>query len=205
MNFTLLNSRGLPNLGYICRMEWIDIIIAAYLAYAVYKGFRRGFVLAALTLLSLSIGIYLTLRFSVFTKEWLLYKNIGSGDTAGLLAFVFTFLGVLIGIHFLGQALTKILSTLYMGLLNRIAGAIFELLKAIFICSVFFNLFHKINYNHLLVSEEKLAQSILFKPLENTTRILFPLMQEWYEKGWNNIKNELEPDKSLQKSEWITD
>ncbi len=186
-------------------MEWLDIIIAAYLAYAVYKGFKKGFVLAVLSLLSLCIGIYLSLRFSMFTKEWLLYKNIGSGDTAGLLAFVITFLGVLIGIHFLGKFLTKILTKLYLGLLNRIAGGVFELLKAIFICSVFFNLFHKVNYNHLLVSEEKLAQSILYKPLENTTRILFPLMQEWYEKGWSNIKNELEPEESLQKSDYITD
>jgi len=50
----------------------------------------------------------------------------------------------------------------------------------VLIISVFLNLFQKINFNNLILSEEKLNESIFYKPVESISKTVFPLMDKWY-------------------------
>lgn len=159
----------------------VDFIIALLIGYALYKGFKEGLVLALISLVSLIVGIFLSLKFSFLFKDWILEKTQWSANVVTICAFVFTFLLVLIAIQFLGKALTKILKTVALGGLNRLAGAVFLGLKMILIISVFLNLFQKINYNHFIASKETLDKSIFYHPIEDFSMAVYPMMQEWYQ------------------------
>lgn len=158
----------------------IDIIIASLIGFALYKGFKQGLVVALISLVSLVVGVFAALKFSFLFREWILEKTQWNVNMVTIAAFVFTFLLVLICIQFLGKFLTKILKTVALGGINRILGAIFLGVKMILIVSVILNIFQKINFNNLLASEETLNTSMFYKPIESFSKMVFPLMDEWY-------------------------
>ncbi|RRJ88037.1 CvpA family protein [Paenimyroides tangerinum] len=166
---------------YFIFMLVVDIIIACLIGYALYKGFKEGLVLALISLVSLIVGIFLSLKFSFLFKDWILEKTQWSANVVTICAFVFTFLLVLIAIQLLGKALTKIIKTVALGGLNRLAGAVFLGLKMILIISVVLNLFQKINYNHYIATEETLNKSLFYHPIEDFSKLVYPMMEEWYQ------------------------
>ena len=166
---------------YFIFMLVVDIIIACLIGYALYKGFKEGLVLALISLVSLIVGVFLSLKFSFLFKDWILEKTQWNANVVTICAFVFTFLLVLIAIQLLGKALTKIIKTVALGGLNRLAGAVFLGLKMILIISVVLNLFQKINYNHYIATEETLNKSLFYHPIEDFSKLVYPMMEEWYQ------------------------
>ena len=158
----------------------IDLLIAVLLGYALFKGLQKGLIVSVISLIALIVGIYFSLRFSFFISEILQQNTQWSPNVITVSAFFITFLTVLILLFLLGKILTKLVNAVALGFINKLAGAVFEGLKMILIISVFLNLFQKVNYNNLLVSEEKLNESVFYHPLEEVSRIIFPLMDKWY-------------------------
>lgn len=158
----------------------IDIIIAVLLGYALFKGLQNGLVVSVISLVALIIGIYVSLRFSFFTSEFLADSTGWNPGTITVAAFFITFVVVLILLFVLGKAITKLVDSMALGFVNKLAGAVFECLKMVLIISVFLNLFQQINFNNLIVSEEKLNESVFYKPVEKISKIVFPLMDKWY-------------------------
>lgn len=159
----------------------VDIIIACLIGYALYKGFKEGLILALISLVSLIAGIFISLKFSFLFKDWIFEKTQWNPNVITICAFVFTFVLVLIGVQLLGKALTKIIKTVALGGLNRLAGAVFLALKMILIISVVLNLFQKINFNNYLVSDETLNKSFFYQPIEDFSKLVYPMMEEWYQ------------------------
>lgn len=179
-------------------MYIIDIIIACLLGYSLYKGFRNGLVISLVSLVSLVAGIFIALKFSFLLRDYILKATQWNANMVTLVAFVLTFLGVLILIHQLGKILTRVIKTLALGGVNRLAGAVFEGLKMILIISVVFNIFQKLNFNNLLVSEETLSQSLFYIPIESTSKKVFPLMEEWYKIALEKTGKEVQDFKQKQ-------
>jgi membrane protein required for colicin V production len=107
-------------------MNWLDIVIIIILGIQVVTGFIQGFVKALGGLIGLILGIILAGRY---------YENLASGlfsfisnsDVANVVAFV-VILVVVWGIFsIIASLLTKIVSVAFLGLVNRIAGAVFGL------------------------------------------------------------------------------
>lgn len=158
----------------------IDLIIAVLLGYSLFKGLQKGLVVALVSFVALLAGIYFALRFSFFTRNLLLKSTEWNPNTITIAAFFITFIIVLLALYALGKVVTKLVDTFALGFINKIAGAAFEGLKMVLIISVFLNLFQKINYNNLLLSEEKLDESIFYHPVEKVSQLVFPLMDKWY-------------------------
>src|SRR5690606_17788034 len=162
------------------------------LGYALFKGLQKGLIVSVISLIALIAGIYFSLRFSFFISEILQQNTQWNQNVISVSAFFMTFLLVLVLLFLLGKILTKLVNAVALGFINKLAGAAFESLKMILIISVFLNLFQKINYNNLLVSEEKLEESVFYHPLEEVSRSIFPLMDKWYKAVLNEAKERME-------------
>jgi len=167
-------------------------MIACLLGFSLYKGFKNGLVIALISLVSLLVGIYISLKFSFLLKDVIMQATQWNPYSVTLVAFVLTFIGVLFLIYQFGKILTKMLSSLALGGVNRIGGAIFEGLKMLMVISVVFNIFQKLNFNNMLVSEETLAKSQFYIPIESTSKKVFPLMGEWYQMAAEKTGKELD-------------
>jgi membrane protein required for colicin V production len=103
--------------------------------------------------------------------------------TIQIIAFIGTFLVVIISVSLTGKFLTKMASFAYLGWINKAGGGFFRVLKTVLIVSILFSVFEKINYNHFLAKKETLDRSIFFNPIQKTADFVFPSIQKLYQKA----------------------
>ena len=155
-------------------MNVFDIIIAALLLFGLIKGLIKGFFVEVASISALILGVFGAIHFSYFVGDFL--KDTVSWDEKyiTLTAFAGTFILIVIAISFIGKILTKIASFAALGIINRILGAAFGLLKIGIILSVVFVFFGKVNNTIPFVKKEVLEESILYQPIKNLVPLVFP-------------------------------
>ena len=152
-------------------MGFIDIVLGALLVFGLIRGLRNGLIVEFASLISFFVGIYLAVKFS---------SVLGDSKTAKVTAFVIILIVVIIGIHLLAKALSKIASAMLLGGLNKKGGAVFGTLRTALFLGVILSLFQKVNINNTLVSKETQAKSIFFNPILKTSEFMFPVLSNWF-------------------------
>ena len=162
-------------------MSFLDIIVCALLVFAFYKGVMNGLFVELASLISLVLGIYFAVKFSSFMKEILMEYVKWNPNSIQIVAFILTFIVVVIAIHLLGKFLTGIANFAFLGWLNKLGGGFFRVLKTVLIVSIVFSVFEKINYNNFLAKKETLDNSIFFNPIQKIAGYVFPSIKKGYE------------------------
>lgn len=108
-------------------MNTLDIIIAIVLVIQVITGLMQGLIKALLGLIGLIVGIFLAGRFYENLASSL-FSFISNPDTANIVAFIAILLVVWAVFSIIATILTKMASAIFLGLVNRIGGAVFGLL-----------------------------------------------------------------------------
>ena len=160
-------------------MGFIDIVLGAFLAYGMFKGFKNGLIVELASLLSLYIGIYVAVKFSSVVGN-AHGDTLSTSKTGKVIAFVLTFLAVVVGIHYLAKALSKIASIVFLGWLNKMGGVVFGLLKTVLIVGIVLSLFQKVNINDTLISKETQENSVFFNPILKTSEFMLPVLTDWF-------------------------
>jgi membrane protein required for colicin V production len=171
-------------------MNILDIIILVPLAYFAYKGFAKGFIITLAMLAGLLLGLYAAIHFSEYTVT--LLRDQFNMDSANirLIAYLFTFVVVLILVYLLGQFLTKVAKTTGLGIFNRIAGLLLGVLKGLMIVSVLVVLFGKIDPKSFLIPEKTKKESMFYKPVSEISEMVFPFLKSYSEKAKKLIMDE---------------
>ena len=167
-------------------MSFLDIIVCALLVFAFYKGVVNGLFVELASLISLILGIYFAVKFSSFVKELLMGFVKWNPNSIQIVAFILTFIVVVIAIHLLGKFLTGIANFAFLGWLNKLGGGFFRVLKTVLIVSIVFSVFEKINYNNYLAKKETLDNSIFFNPIQKIAGYVFPSIKKGYEEMKKN-------------------
>ncbi len=162
-------------------MSFLDVVLGSLLAFGLYKGIRNGLFVELASFVSLLLGIYIAIKFSSFATKVLSGFVNWNPKTIQIIAFLLTFLIVIIGISLAAKFLTKIASFAYLGWINKLGGGGFRLLKTVLIVSVFLNLFEKINFNNTFAKKETLDKSLFYHPIQKTAGFVFPSIEKWYE------------------------
>lgn len=167
-------------------MSFLDIILGALLAFALYKGIANGLFLELASFVSLIIGVYFAVKFSVITKDILSGFVHWNPNTIQVIAFILTFIMIVAGITFLAKILTGIADFAFLGWINKLGGGLFRVLKTVLIVGLVFSIFEKINHNHFLAKKETLDKSIFYNPIQKTAGFMYPSITKWY----GNLKAE---------------
>lgn len=159
-------------------MNTLDIILALVLLIFAYKGFTQGFIIGVATLMGLVAGLWAAVHFSDYAAHIL--RDVIHFHTShmALASFTFTFLAVLILIFLLGKLLTGIINLMALGLLNRLAGALFGIAKGCLILSAFFYILVSLDPKGNLLSHNQQRDSRLYKPIAGIFPALLPLVKE---------------------------
>jgi membrane protein required for colicin V production len=164
-------------------MSFLDIVLGGLLCFSLYKGIRNGLFVELASLLSLILGIYIAIKFSDVMKNILSGWVHWNPYTIQVIAFILTFIVVVVGIYWLGKSLTSIADFAFLGWINSLGGGFFRILKTILIISVFLTIFEKINYHNYLAKKETLDKSIFFNPIQKVAGFIFPSIEKWYDKA----------------------
>ncbi|HSD07828.1 CvpA family protein [Flavobacterium sp.] len=164
-------------------MSFFDIIVGLLLCYSLYKGIRNGLFVELASFLSLILGIYIAIKFSDILKNVLSGWLHWNPYTIQIIAFILTFIIVVIIIYMLGKLFTNLADFAFLGWINTIGGGFFRVLKTILIISIFLTLFQKINYHNYLAKKETLDKTIFFNPIQKIAGFVFPSIEKWYDKA----------------------
>lgn len=155
-------------------MNTFDIIIAAILLFGFIRGLFKGLFVEVASFVGLIAGIYGAIHFSHYMKNLLITRVSWEEKYITLVSFAITFIIILLVIILIGKLFTKIADFASLGILNKLLGGIFGVLKIGIILSVILLIFSKLNNKIPFLSEEQRESAILYKPLKNLAPIIFP-------------------------------
>ena len=155
-------------------MNTVDIILSLVLLYGLVRGFFRGFLAELASLVGIVAGIYGAIHFSHFLGNFLSEHVDWKIQYINLISFAITFVLIVFLISLAGKMLTKIAAFAALGIVNKLLGAVFGLVKSAFIVSVIIMFFKATNERIELVEVETLETSILYKPVEKIAPIVLP-------------------------------
>jgi len=175
-------------------MKLFDIILLIPLAWFTIKGFRKGLIIELASVVALIGGIYVAYFFSDVTANFLLNTFKLSSKYIQAVSFIITFIIVIVLVFMLAKALEAIVKTVSLGLLNKMAGAVFGFFKISIIIGFFLFQLTYLDYQKKIISEETKQESFLYEPLIKITLTAMPLMKNIKEKVLACIKTEGDED-----------
>lgn len=177
-------------------MNWIDAVIIIILIISMVTGFINGFVKELASLAALVLGIWGAIKFSSFTAAKLYDYFDMTGQYVGIIAFIITFLIIVVCIHFIGILADKIITSISLGFVNRILGIAFGLLKSILIMSVIFVVLNVIDSKRAFLPRETIERSTFYNPISDIAPALFPIIGEGsFSKSFDRFKKK--PDEPV--------
>lgn len=145
-------------------LNMLDILLVVPMLILMFLGWKQGLVRTLATLAGLLVGIWAAVHLSQWVAELIGLES----ENAVLIAFAVCFVGALVLTYLLGHMVEGLMKAAKIGIVNRIAGALFGLLKALCILSVLLGWMVMLDGGEKLIKPEMKEKSILYKPVYTT-------------------------------------
>ena len=147
-------------------MNLIDSICLIILIYGSYKGFKNGIVGELLSFLGILLGIYLSKTYHPIVDEYLATIFDSTNQLVSLISVILIFSVTIILTKILSKVITKALNVMALGLLNKLIGSIFGLLKYLLILCIITFIFSKANDVFVLIETNKIEKTQIFSKIQ---------------------------------------
>lgn len=168
-------------------MNYIDIILGVLLIIAAIMGFRKGLVIEVASLAALVLGIWGAIHFSNITSDLLVKYFDLKTEYLNIISFIVTFIVIVILVYIVGNVVSKMVDSVGLGIINKMGGMVFGLLRAILVLSILLIVIDKIDNDVQFIPEKTKESSTMYEPIKNVAPSIFPFIDDWYEK-YNPLK-----------------
>ncbi len=169
-------------------MGILDIVLGLLLIYGLYKGLKNGLFVEIASIIALVAGLYGAIHFSYIAGDYLSKNMEWNERYINIASFIITFIIIVLVVQLAGKFLTKIADFAMLGLLNKLAGAIFGALKVAVILGALLVFFERANSSVNLVKSETLEESALYEPIKEIGALIFSKVLK--EKEDNSLEEE---------------
>lgn len=155
-------------------MNVFDIIVYVALAWAVFNGWRRGFLLQMMSLVAVVAALYLSVKYC---------SEVGAllgldGTTQPIAGFIVIFAVTLILLTIAGYLMRKVFRFAGLGMVDILFGILFSVLKIGVIVSALFAWFAAVNKDYDWASKQTVEESRWFTPISGVVDKLTPYFEE---------------------------
>ena len=147
-------------------MNLIDSICLILLIYGSYKGFKNGIVGELLSFLGILLGIYLSKTYYPIVDEYLATIFDSTNQLVSLISVILIFSVTIILTKILSKVITKALNVMALGLLNKLIGSIFGLLKYLLILCIITFIFSQANDIFVFIETNKIEETQIFSKIQ---------------------------------------
>ncbi len=159
-------------------MNYIDIILIIPLLWGLYKGFSKGLIIEAASLIAFGLAVWGAVKFHDFLSGWM-HDSMGwDSKYLPLFSFAAIFIGVLLVVIGIAKLLEKIVKSVSLGFLNKIGGAVFGMLKFGLLLSMIIFFLEAINRSVLFIPEETKNNSLLYGHVQKIAPTVIPGLNE---------------------------
>lgn len=147
-------------------MNLIDSICLIILIYGSYKGFKNGIVGEVLSFLGILLGIYLSKTYYLVIDEYLVTVFDSTNQLVSIISVILIFSVTIILSKILSKVITKALNVMALGLLNKLIGSVFGLLKYLLILCIITFVFSKANDIFVIIEKNKIEETQIFSKVQ---------------------------------------
>ena len=159
-------------------MAVIDIVFFTLIGFGVIKGLFKGFFVEVASVAALLIGSYGAVHFSNYAYSALSGFLDWSKRNINILAFIMTFLVIVLSIMLIGKAMTKLVNVMSLGIINRQLGGVFGGLKIALLISVLILVLNNFSILKLIVAEDDLKKSTIYNHVQGIAPAIMPAFVE---------------------------
>lgn len=160
-------------------MNTLDIVLLVLVGLGLVHGLFKGLIMEVATLLALILGIWGASRFSYFAaaliSEWLEWDE----SVVHIAALATTFIIIVFVINLVGKIINKIANAIALGLLNRVLGGLFGLVKVVVVLSVIVAVLRYFDMGLPFVSEEMRQESMIYGLVNELSNVFFRWLGEY--------------------------
>ena len=158
-------------------MNYLDIIINLVLFYGLFKGFTRGLIIEAASLLSIIIGIFGALTFTPIIESLLSYFISSDKLPSSVIIFTVSLILIVLGINFFAKNLTKFIKLVSLGGINKVLGGVFGVSKYILLFGILLVFVDQFSFMFEFFESNVLNESIMFESLKNVGYYILQLLE----------------------------
>lgn len=155
-------------------MNVFDIILYIALAWAVFNGWRRGFLLQMLSLAAVVAALYLAAKYGPALGHMLGLQESG----AAVAGFIIIFLAALAAVAVAGHLMRAVFRFAGLGAVDTIMGVVFSVAKILLVLSVLYSWFGTLNSDYQWASRQTVEESRWYGPVSGLTDRLTPYFDE---------------------------
>lgn len=159
-------------------MNYIDIILCIPLVWGLYKGFTKGLIVEAATIVAFALGVWGGIHFSDFIAQKLGTWFNWQSPYLPVISFAITFLGIIALVFLLAKLVQRMAEGMALSVVNKIGGAVVGTLKFAMIMSVFIFVIDAVEQSYPIVSFEAKEGSLLYKPVGKIAPTLIPALNK---------------------------
>ncbi|UWX54800.1 CvpA family protein [Maribacter litopenaei] len=141
--------------------------------WGLWKGLSNGLLIEIASIIALVIGIYGAIHFSYIAGDYLSERMDWDEKFINIAALIITFIIIVVVVQIVAKILTKIIDIAMLGILNKIAGALFGVVKVAVILGALLIFIERLNTNFDLPSQEMKNTSLLYYPLMELGAFIF--------------------------------
>lgn len=167
-------------------MNYIDIVLGLLLVFSAISGFRKGLVAELASIAALILGIWGAIEFSYVTSDFLVENFNLQTKYLNIISFVLTFIVIVILVHMVGTVINKVVETVMLGFINKLAGLAFGILRAALVLSIILVVFDKIDEDVKILSREAKSESKLYDPIRHFAPAIFPFIDIWDNENYSD-------------------
>jgi len=159
-------------------MNFLDALIIAPLLWGAYQGFQKGLIFEVAMILGLIAGVYLGFKFSGLVYELLQKVVSDEGQLLNYLSFFIVFGVIILIFIFYAKLMEAVLKITSINLFNKIAGALFGILKFALAISVVFWLVKPMQESINIIPEKARKESLLYGYVLKIASSLAPAVKD---------------------------
>lgn len=159
-------------------MNILDIILLVCFIPAIISGLRKGFIAQVVAIISIVLGVWLSVKFATLVGNWISQWIEASPQLINIISFAIIFIAVAVLLFTIGKLIEATIKIIMLGWLNKLLGVLFSMLKCILIIGFLIIVFEAINDTFGLVPESYLSDSLLYAPFRDIADSVFPLFKE---------------------------
>ncbi|HUX55125.1 MAG TPA: CvpA family protein [Williamwhitmania sp.] len=158
-------------------MNYFDIIIGILLIIGAIRGFIKGFVSQLFGILALVVGIFAAIKFSSWAADKLVIWFHIQSELLPIISFLVVFGVIAVALILVGKLFDKVLEAASLGIINRLAGSIFAILKTALIISVVLWGINFLDAKTGFLPKDAVSRSVLYAPLSNLAPSVLPYLR----------------------------
>lgn len=159
-------------------MNYLDILLCIPLVWGLYKGFTKGLVIEAATLVAFSLGVWGGITFSDYIAQKITESFDWQSPYLPIISFALTFLVIIAFVFIVAKMIQKMVDGVALSAVNKIGGAVFGTLKFALIMSVLIFMIDAVEESYPMVSFKTKEGSLLYRPVGKIAPTLIPALNK---------------------------